>query len=235
MQLNNIPVFIIAFLLPTITVGEISSNITLSSDYISRGVSQTIGDPAIQGSIEYSHENEFYAGTWASNVDYYDESAPDADPIDDDRASHELDFYAGYSDDITDQIGWDISLYLYTYPDANRDLLENNEELFLGLNYENIEMQLSRDFDNEDSYCGLDVPFPFISGLEASAHVGHYDINSLNINYDDYSIMIKKQYNSFSISAIYTDTNMNDVECTEYSGFSNLCDGRLSILVSKDF
>ena len=167
-------------------------------------------------------------------MDFYDESAAGANPAFDNRANYELDLYTGFTGSISESIEWDISLYLYNYPDADRRLLRNSEELFLGIRFQNINMQLSRDFDNKNSYYGLDVSIPVINELETSVHVGHYNLNGLN-NYNDYSFTIKKQFNTFTLSAVYSDTDMNNIECINYSNFSNLCDGRFSMLLSRDF
>lgn len=191
-------------------------------------------DPALQGGVAYSHEHGFYAGIWGSNVDFFDESAAGANPAFDNRANYELDCYAGFIENITESIEWDISLYLYTYPGADRNLLRNSEELFLGVRFKNINIQLSRDFDNKNAYFGTIISFPIMNESETSLHAGHYSLNGL-INYNDYSITITKQFNTFAISAVYTDTDMNSTECIDYSGYSNLCDSRFSMVVSKDF
>lgn len=60
---------------------DIAFGAALTSDYISGGVSQTDGNPALQGYIELNY-GIFYVGTWASNVDFGD---PDV----------EIDLYAG--------------------------------------------------------------------------------------------------------------------------------------------
>jgi uncharacterized protein (TIGR02001 family) len=190
MRFKNTIFFIINFMLPVTVSAGISGNITLTSDYIWRGVSQTTGDPALQGGVAYSHENGFYAGIWGSNVDFYDESAAGANPAFDNRANYELDLYAGFTGNITESIEWDISLYLYNYPETDRSLLGNSEELFLVIRYQNMSLQLSRDFDNKNSYYGLDVSIPIINELETTVHVGHYNLNGLN-NYNDYSFTIK--------------------------------------------
>lgn len=49
---------------------DVSMNVALTSDYIFRGISQTQGDPAIQGGLDVAHESGLYIGTWASNVDF---------------------------------------------------------------------------------------------------------------------------------------------------------------------
>jgi uncharacterized protein (TIGR02001 family) len=45
------------------------ANVTLTTDYIYRGLSQTGEKPAIQGYIELDYQI-FYLGIWGSNVDY---------------------------------------------------------------------------------------------------------------------------------------------------------------------
>ena len=48
-----------------------TGNAGLVSQYIFRGLSQTNGDPAIQGGADYSHASGFYAGTWLSNISWF--------------------------------------------------------------------------------------------------------------------------------------------------------------------
>lgn len=61
-----------------------SFSITGTSDYVFRGVTQTDGDPTIQGAINIGY-GIFYAGIWASGVDF--------GPTED--ADIEADYYAG--------------------------------------------------------------------------------------------------------------------------------------------
>ena len=56
--------------LSTTAAADVSSTVNLASDYTFNGVSQTGNDPALQGSLDYAAESGFYAGTWASNVDF---------------------------------------------------------------------------------------------------------------------------------------------------------------------
>lgn len=66
------------------TQPEVAFNIGVVSDYVFRGASQTGEDPAIQGGIDATFAGGFYAGTWASTVDFGDDT--DA----------EVDLYGGY-------------------------------------------------------------------------------------------------------------------------------------------
>jgi uncharacterized protein (TIGR02001 family) len=78
-----------------------------TSDYVFRGVSQTLEDPAAQGSIDLSY-GIFYAGIWGSNVDFND--AP--------PASAEVDLYAGLRP-VWGPVNFDFGVIYYAYPGAN--------------------------------------------------------------------------------------------------------------------
>ena len=47
-----------------------SATTTLATDYVFRGISNTDGEPTLQASFDYEHENGLYAGVWASNMKF---------------------------------------------------------------------------------------------------------------------------------------------------------------------
>ena len=81
---------------------ELSANVALTNDYVFRGISQTDEGPAIQGGFDVAR-GIFYAGVWASNVDFAD--------------SIEIDWYAGIKPKYRD-MEFDLGVIYYTYPDA---------------------------------------------------------------------------------------------------------------------
>ena len=83
MKSNNLAFISFALaLVPTLSVGAradgepawgpFSANIALTSDYRFRGQSQGQGEPALSGGIDYAGSSGFFAGVWASNVDFND-------------------------------------------------------------------------------------------------------------------------------------------------------------------
>lgn len=78
---------------------DVAFNIGVTSDYVFRGFSQTNEEPAIQGGVDASF-GSFYAGAWASNVDFGDDT--DA----------ELDIYGGYLFDVA---GFDVDVGVIGY------------------------------------------------------------------------------------------------------------------------
>src|SRR5690349_3327239 len=90
----------------------ITANVGLFSQYIFRGLTQTNGDPAVQGGFDYSHTSGFYAGTWASNISWLrDGGAYRA------GGSAEIDLYGGFKGSIgkTD-LSYDLGTLYYWYP-----------------------------------------------------------------------------------------------------------------------
>ena len=71
MKNTYIPLAIASLLITsTSALAAISSTVNIASDYTFNGVSQTQENPALQASLDYANDNGFYAGAWASNVDF---------------------------------------------------------------------------------------------------------------------------------------------------------------------
>ncbi|MNO03014.1 putative bacterial protein [compost metagenome] len=49
---------------------SLDMSLTAASDYRSRGISQTLGDPALQFGATLQHSSGLYLGAWTSNVDF---------------------------------------------------------------------------------------------------------------------------------------------------------------------
>ncbi|MGA9659675.1 MAG: TorF family putative porin, partial [Asticcacaulis sp.] len=91
--------------------GSLSYNLAATSNYVWRGVSQTGDEAALQGGIDYSR-GLFYAGAWASNVDFSDDAGH--------RASTEVDLYLGMTPSIG-SFDFDVGAIYYAYPGSDKD------------------------------------------------------------------------------------------------------------------
>ncbi|MFT3723632.1 MAG: TorF family putative porin [Hyphomonadaceae bacterium] len=91
----------------------ISGNVALATDYAFRGVSQTDESPAIQGGFDATFGSSgFYAGTWASNINFGTGGA-----------NMELDVYGGYKFAVGG-VNVDVGVIGYLYPGASDDAAE---------------------------------------------------------------------------------------------------------------
>lgn len=92
--------------------------VSIGTDYMSRGTSQTFGDPAVTVYAEHSFDNGFYIAGFAADVDF------DDDKTFYDGTKIEADVFGGYRGSIG-KVDYDVGLGLITYmgtkplPDIN--------------------------------------------------------------------------------------------------------------------
>jgi len=205
------------------------------SNYFFRGVTQTDDSAAVQGGVDYASDSGFYAGSWASTVDF---------PSDD--TSYELDLYGGYGGSVGD-LGYDVGYIYYAYPDG--DDLDFGEiygslsysYLTAGLAY-TVNSQASGDtaaFDTGDVYyyAGVDVPFGD-SGYSGSLYYGYYtfdnDSSTNELNYGHWSAGLAKdagEFGSFGMNLELADIEKDN----PVFGDDNVDDLKLWLSWSKSF
>lgn len=218
-----------------------SANVALSTDYRFRGITQTNKDPAISGGLDYSNDTYgFYAGVWASNLDF---GVPDPD-----QATMELDYYGGFSGEVGQGIGWDIGGLYYSYPGsdtgpgaADYDYFEvygslshdfEKFSLTAGLNYSPDYFFGSSDY----VYVYGDVGIPLPQGFSLAGHVGHSSIKDNaqfgTPDYLDWKFGVSKEIGAFTFDVSYVDT---DIKASECFGGSNFCDATAVFSISASF
>ncbi len=183
-------------------LAEVSSTVTLASDYDFRGVSQTGLDPALQASLDFSTEGGFYAGLWASNVDFGE--GTDADV--------EIDGLVGFSGNLTEDLSYDVG-GTYYYFVGNGDKVDFGE-LYAGLGYKNLSTKLwySPDYGNSgDSAWYVEgnlefaLPQDFALTLHAGYSGGDYWDATNDGGYMDYAVGISKEFGNFTVGLKYID------------------------------
>lgn len=91
----------------------ITGGATVVSDYRFRGISQSVEDFAIQGSVTVTHSSGLYAGFWGSS------NSVGA------GQGTEIDVIAGFSHEIVPGLTGDIGVTYYLYPNKTRLLAAN--------------------------------------------------------------------------------------------------------------
>jgi uncharacterized protein (TIGR02001 family) len=232
-----------AFTLPAVGFAEeaaapfpITGNLTFTTDYIFRGVSQTMGNPAVQGGFDYSHSSGAYLGTWGSNVSGTQYT----------NANMEWDFYGGYAGKVNDDLGYNLGAIYVFYPDGvtapapapNKKW--NTTEVYGGVTWKWINVKASYTLTNwygigkdggfipqhvdtlafsaddpanpDDSkgslYLEANVSYELPSQFVLIGHVGHQTIeNYKELDYTDYKIGVSKAYGGLNFALAYSDTN----------------------------
>ena len=102
-----------------------SANTALTTEYVFRGFSQSAEGAAVQGGFDATC-GIFYAGVWASSLNWSDPAAALPATINN-NASVEMDWYAGIKP-VTGPVTWDLGVIYYTYPNARRFAVGGNNE-----------------------------------------------------------------------------------------------------------
>lgn len=147
---------------------EVSFNASLVSNYIFRGVTLSDEDPAIQGGVDYAHNSGLYAGIWASSYDNGGDS------------EIEVDWYAGYSFNLSDDVSVDIGGIRYYYADVGG----HTTEWHVGLDLYGIGTALHYDQTLESWYGEANYDISLTEPLTLSLHGGYAEPDEGDGAYD---------------------------------------------------
>lgn len=107
---------------------EIGGQLAIATDYMFRGVSQTMSGAALQGELGIETDSGWHGYVWASNVDFTDSNTED------DGARLEIDLHAGYAHVVSDRLTVSLSASAYIFPNTKPGFDYNYEELHAVLN-----------------------------------------------------------------------------------------------------
>jgi uncharacterized protein (TIGR02001 family) len=210
---------------------DLTTTVTVMSDYRFRGVSRTFGDPSVQGGVQAEFNNNFYAGAKAALVDK--QVLADSKGI-------ELQVYGGYRWEMDNGLKFDAGGIHYVYP-GKTSLA--TLEAYIGVSWEFLAFKYSHSLSNRffgvpgargSTYYDLTAEYPVGPDLTAFAHYGIQRFRRNPGDYSDYSFGIRKRwYNAdWQVGIFGTDTRILG---TNVGGRQkNLGARRFVLSVSKD-
>jgi uncharacterized protein (TIGR02001 family) len=209
-KLTLVSLALAASLSSSYAMAEVSGEIGVTNDYRFRGVSQSAGEFAIQGGIDWSHDSGFFLGTWGSNVDFDDPEAGNG-------ANLELDLYMGYAGEIEEGLTYDVTLYRYTYP--GDDVSQDYFELTAGMDFSGFRAAYwyTNDYGNGGQdlhYLDLNYGWGFAEIWSLDLHYGFNVGDALDDgtgfnSYSDYSVGVSAQLGDFNVSLAWLDTDLS--------------------------
>lgn len=209
------------------------------SDYRSRGVSQTLGDPALQAGATLMHASGLYLGAWTSNVDYGFDY----------KTRQELEYYAGYYWQATENISLDLGYLKYSYPKEGQF---NMSEVYAILDVYGVMLgayyssdapnAFGEDQDTLYSYLGYRLALPAEVGLELRA--GRNDVKDPAFwstsgdsreTYYEWEAKLSREFVGVTWALSYIDTDLSKSECVSWYGYDDLCSATVVVSASKTF
>jgi len=198
-----------------------SSNVSLVSDYLYRGISQTGSAPAIQGGFDLAHDSGFYAGIWGSNISWISDAAVAT------SASVELDTYVGYKGAAGD-VGYDVGFLRYNYPGdyAVGATKADTSEVYGAVSYSIVTAKVSYSLGDlfgvpdakGSTYAELNASYALSdTGITLGAHYGAQTYKGATADaskaagadptYTDYKLSVSKDFSGYVLGVAYSSTD----------------------------
>ena len=207
----------------------LSGNVSLTTDYTFRGISQTLQQPALQGGMDLRHPSGFYLGTWGSSVNFGEVNLDDMGP----RAQLEVDVYGGVGFTLLPVATFDLGAIYYMYPGAGGARSYDFLELGLGASRTmgplsaGLQAKYSPDFfagSGDGIYYGASAGIP-VSLFTVSGNVGKQLIEDNATfgtpDYVEWGAGASVGWRGFTIGGKVVGTNLEESECfagTDYCG-----------------
>jgi uncharacterized protein (TIGR02001 family) len=209
----------------------LSSTLTLTSEYMDRGVSASDEQPTLQSEFILTHDSGAYVGTWLSGIDYNDN-----------ETNIELDYFAGYGAELGDGWWWDSYIIRYTFPGVddtlNYDFFEITGKLGYTNDFGEVAASLYYSPDNfADSgdfwYPNLAAKIPLAHGFYTSGEAGYLviddEVRYASPDYAHWRLGIGYVYDEVDLRLDYHDADLSEAECPD------LCGPRVVFSVSRSF
>jgi uncharacterized protein (TIGR02001 family) len=199
-----------------------SGNVSLTTDYLYRGVTQTDHRGAIQGGFDYADPSGFYAGVWGSNISWLEDAAAGTSGYIA-GAGLELDTYAGYSSSFATDFTYNVGFLRYNYSgEKTTDTVSaNTNELYGSLGWKMLSAKYSRSFTNlfgvadsvGSSYLELNASYT-VEGpaVDLSAHYGKQTVAGTGndpLTYSDYNVKAAKAFGAYTWAFLINKTNID--------------------------
>jgi uncharacterized protein (TIGR02001 family) len=236
---------------PAAPASPFSTNVSLTTNYLYRGISQTGAKPAIQGGFDYANANGVYVGAWGSSISWLSDARVAS------NAGLELDTYAGYKGTAS-AISYDVGFLRYNYPGeyAPGATKGDTNEVYGAATYSIVTAKLSYSLGDlfgvskakGSTYLDLSAAYPIgDTGYTLGAHYGKQTYKGSTADaakaggadptYADYRLSVTKDLGTgYSASLTYSKTNAKTGAGTFYNILNkDLGKGTAVVALSRTF
>ena len=237
----------------------LTSNVSLVSDYLFRGISQSGAKPALQGGFDYAHVSGFYAGVWGSSISWISDAYTATGGVSGaNNAGLEVDTYLGFKNSFAGDFSYDIGYLRYNYPAGNYAAgatKADTDEIYGLLGYKWVTAKyshsLGKTFMVPDArgtyYLDLSASYPIPgTSLTLGAHAGRQKYKGSSAayaaaggpsaSYSDYRLSVTKDFSGFVAGLAYSKTNASTAPGAFYKVLNkDLGKGKFVLSLSRTF
>ena len=218
-----------------------TSNVSLASNYLHRGISQSGNKGAVQGGFDYVHSSGLYVGAWGSSISWISDRGLAI------NASLEMDTYAGFKGRFDEDITYDAGFIRYNYPTGyyvtprpiNYAKADTNE-VYGAIGYKWISAKYYYSTGDTfgvyrakgTSYIDMSASYPIPdTGITLGAHYGKQTYKGLaagylaaagaDPSYSDVRLSATKDLSGFVVGLAYSRTNASTTDGAFYRVLNN--------------
>ncbi len=191
---------------------SVSGSVTVTSNYMFRGVTQSSNDPALQAGVTVAHSGGFYAGFWGSSIDFGDG-----------ESELELDPFIGYSGSLGENTTFDLNVTYYGYPGTPGSWDYEFVEFIAGIEHDfgpaaiGVSVAYSPDFfggTGDAFWLGGSLSVPLGEWLSASGNLGYQwvDEDYGGTDYLHYDIGLSASYQNITFDLRYIGTDISSAD-----------------------
>jgi len=188
------------------TAADVSAYVVATSDYVHRGISYSDGHAAGQVGVDLNFDNGAYVGLWGSTVDIGGGTTHERD--------RQVNYYAGYLFEATQQLAVGFSVVAYSFPASAGSFDYSYEEygisfgfndrVWLEYNYSPDIYGTGKNTRNFEVSTERDAPY----GTMIGAGAGYYDVADLTgAGYGYWHVGISRAFGNFNLDLRFHDTN----------------------------
>ncbi|MFD1704039.1 TorF family putative porin [Methylopila henanensis] len=227
---------------------DVAFGVKFTTDYVFRGVTQSKGDPAVQGYAEFQAYDWFYAGIWSSSVNGFV-----TDP------SAEVDLYAGLRH-TWDAFTLDVGGLYYYYPGEEGpkrfqldywEIYAKPSYAFGDLGSITGNIYWTSDFVNTgadatylSAIAKVNIPVDvlpetsfYVSGELGKQWIGKTAAKYGRVQLEDYltwNVGVGATYKAATVEFRYSDSDLSRTECAINNGARWVCGDRYMLSLSFD-
>lgn len=208
--------------------GFLSGSATLTTNYLTRGISQTRSRPAVQGNLQYNQpiadDLTLYGGFLTSSVDFGASSGPNI----------ELDWYVGGHYQISDRLSANVISYYFTYLGNSDGFNYDWWEIFPSLTYDFGPFSITGElgyspnwfFETGDAlHLDALIKVPITENLFVStSFLRQTAENNTRLGLPDWSswnFTVGYTRDNYTLSLMFSDTDIEKASCL---GGQDVCD-----------
>ncbi len=227
-----------------------TSNVSLVSNYLHRGISQSGNKAAVQGGFDYLHSSGFYAGVWGSSISWISDRGLAI------NAGLEADTYGGFKGTWED-IRYDAGFIRYNYPTGYyvtprpvNFAKADTSEVYGAIGYKWITAKYYYSLGDTfgvyrakgTNYIDLSASYPIPdTGIALGAHYGRQTYKGAaaaslvylgaDPSYSDASVSVSENLGGFVFGLTYSRTNASSADGAYYKVLNNSL-GAATVVVS---